>query len=87
MQGMETTLGGVAGTLKVQPGEVPERVNAMLDQIRRLERELSALKSKLATAQGDDLVGQAIEAVSYTHLDVYKRQVTGPAAPRRCARP
>ena len=61
MQGMETTLGGVAGTLKVQPGEVPERVNAMLDQIRRLERELSALKSKLATAQGDDLVGQAIE--------------------------
>ena len=61
MQGMESTLGGVAGTLKVQPGEVPERVNAMLDQIRRLERELSALKSKLATAQGDDLVGQAIE--------------------------
>ena len=61
MQGMESTLGGVAGTLKVQPGEVPERVNAMLDQIRRLERELSALKSKLAAAQGDDLVSQAIE--------------------------
>ncbi|MBL0208649.1 MAG: alanine--tRNA ligase [Propionivibrio sp.] len=61
MQNMETALGGVAGTLKVQPGEVHERVNSMLDQVRRLERELSALKSKLATAQGDDLVGQAVE--------------------------
>ena len=88
MQGMESTLGGVAGTLKVQPGEVPERVNAMLDQIRRLERELSALKSKLAAAQGDDLVSQAIEmkgskAVSYTHLDVYKRQKPASAGCRR----
>jgi alanyl-tRNA synthetase len=61
MQAMETTLGGVAGTLKVLPTEVPNRVNNLLDQIKRLERELSAIKGKLASSQGDDLATQAIE--------------------------
>ena len=61
MQGMETALGGVAGTLKVLPKDVPARVSAVLDQVKRLERELAALKGKLASAQGDDLVAQAVE--------------------------
>ncbi|MFW5329215.1 alanine--tRNA ligase [Hydrogenophaga sp. ZJX-1] len=61
VQGMEATLGGVAGTLKVTPGEVPARVGALLDQMRDLEKEMSALKSRLASAQGDELVNQAVE--------------------------
>ncbi|HQU80059.1 MAG TPA: alanine--tRNA ligase [Azonexus sp.] len=61
MQGMETALGGVAGTLKVLPKDVPARVSAVLDQVKKLERELAALKGKLASAQGDDLVAQAVE--------------------------
>jgi len=61
MQGMETALGGVAGTLKVLPKDVPARVAAVLDQVRKLERELAALKGKLASAQGDDMVGQAVD--------------------------
>jgi alanyl-tRNA synthetase len=61
MQGMETALGGVAGTLKVLPKDVPARVSAVLDQVRKLERELAALKGKLASAQGDDMVAQAVE--------------------------
>ena len=61
MQGMETALGGVAGTLKVLPKDVPARVSAVLDQVKKLERELAALKGKLASAQGDDLVAQAAE--------------------------
>jgi alanyl-tRNA synthetase len=61
VQGMETTLGGVAGTLKVTPGEVPARVDAMLDQMRDLEKEMTAIKGRLASAQGDELVGQAID--------------------------
>lgn len=61
MQEMETTLGGVAGTLKVLPTEVPGRVNSLLDQVRRLEREIAAIKGKLASSQGDDLAAQAIE--------------------------
>ncbi|MHB9119213.1 MAG: alanine--tRNA ligase [Burkholderiales bacterium] len=61
MQDMETALGGVAGTLKVLPRDVPARVAAVLDQVRKLERELAALKGKLASAQGDDLFNQAID--------------------------
>ncbi|MDD2663824.1 MAG: alanine--tRNA ligase [Dechloromonas sp.] len=61
MQDMEAALGGVAGTLKVLPREVPARVAAVLDQVRKLERELAALKGKLASAQGDELVDRAVE--------------------------
>jgi alanyl-tRNA synthetase len=32
----------------------------VLDQVRKLERELAALKGKLASAQGDDMVGRAV---------------------------
>ena len=31
--------------------------------------------------QRNEALQQYIEAVSYTHLDVYKRQVPGPACP------
>jgi alanyl-tRNA synthetase len=61
MQAMETALGGVAGTLKVLPKDVPARVTAVLDQVRKLERELAALKGKLASAQGDDMLAQALD--------------------------
>jgi len=61
MQRMESALGGIAGTLKVLPGEAHARVNSILEQVRHLERELAAMKSKLASAQGDDLVSGALE--------------------------
>lgn len=61
MQSMETTLGGVAGTLKVLPAEVPTRVNSLLGQLKNLERELATAKGKLASSQGDDLATQATD--------------------------
>jgi alanyl-tRNA synthetase len=61
VQGLETTLGGVAGSLKVTPNEVPARVTAVLEQVRELEKELIALKGRLASVQGDELIGQAVE--------------------------
>ncbi|MDP1607149.1 MAG: alanine--tRNA ligase [Rhodocyclaceae bacterium] len=61
VQGMEQALGGIAGTLKVVRAEAPARVAAVLDQVRKLERELAALKGKLASAQGDDLAAQAAD--------------------------
>jgi alanyl-tRNA synthetase len=60
VQRLEATLGGVAGTLKVVPSEVPARVGAMIEQVRDLEKELTALKGRLASVQGDDLQNQAI---------------------------
>jgi alanyl-tRNA synthetase len=61
VQAMESTLGGVAGTLKVTPHEVPARVSGLLDQMRDLEKELTAIKGKLASAQGDELMLQAVD--------------------------
>jgi alanyl-tRNA synthetase len=61
LQNMETTLGGVAGTLKVLPAEVASRVDHLIDQVKKLERELAIAKGKLASSQGDDLATQAID--------------------------
>ena len=61
MQGMETALGGVAGTLKVQPQDVQARVYSILDQVRQLERELTSLKTKQVAAQGDSLADQSVD--------------------------
>ena len=63
LQQLEGTVNGLAGTLKSAPAEVPARVAAVLDHVRALEKEITALKSKLASSQGDELVAQA-EAVN-----------------------
>jgi alanyl-tRNA synthetase len=61
LQELERTLGGVAGSLKVTPAEVPGRVSAVLEQVRALEKEIASLKGKLASAQGDELMAQAVD--------------------------
>ena len=61
LQQLEGVLGGVAGALKVAPAEVPGRVAAVLDQVKTLEKEIAALKGKLASAQGDELMAQAVD--------------------------
>ncbi|HEY8353732.1 MAG TPA: alanine--tRNA ligase [Methylophilaceae bacterium] len=61
LQRMGATLDDIAGTLKVLPVEVPRRVEALIEQVRKLERELSALKGKLASAKGDDLTRDAVD--------------------------
>jgi alanyl-tRNA synthetase len=61
LQSLETAMQGVAGTLKTAPDEVPARLQSVLDQVRSLERELAALKGRLASSQGDDLVSRATD--------------------------
>jgi len=61
LQRLEATLDGVAGALKVPAAEAPQRVAAVLDQVRALERELAALKGRLASAQGDELLARAVD--------------------------
>jgi alanyl-tRNA synthetase len=55
------TLDQAAGLLKTQPAEVPERIQALQQQTRQIERELERLQDKLAAAAGSDLVGQAVD--------------------------
>jgi alanyl-tRNA synthetase len=42
---------GVAGTLKATPAEVPVPPGRVLEQVRALEKEIAALKGKLASAR------------------------------------
>jgi alanyl-tRNA synthetase len=51
----------VADAVKVQPHEVAARVLQLIDNIKNSEKELARLKSKLASAQGDDLAAGAVE--------------------------
>jgi alanyl-tRNA synthetase len=61
LQSLESTVTEVAGTLKTTPADVSPRLHQVLDQVRALEKELTALKSKLASSQGDELVAKAID--------------------------
>jgi alanyl-tRNA synthetase len=57
----ERQLQEVAAALKAQPHEAAVRVAQILDNAKALEKELAALKSKLASAQGDELLNQAVD--------------------------
>jgi len=61
LQSLENTVHGLAGALKASPTELESRVHAVLDQMKALEKELAAAKSRLASAQGDELVNQAVD--------------------------
>jgi len=61
VQQLEGTVDKVAGALKVTPAEVDARVAALLEQLRALDKEMAALKARLASAQGDELAAQAVD--------------------------
>ena len=61
VQSMEQQLVGSAALLKTQPQEVEAKIGALLENIKALEKQLGALKSKVAASQGDDLLSQAVD--------------------------
>jgi alanyl-tRNA synthetase len=61
VQQQEQQLQEVSIALKAQPHEAAARVAQILDNAKVLEKELAALKSKLASAQGDELLNQAVD--------------------------
>ena len=61
LQSLEATVQAAAGTLKASPSELQNRIGQVLDQVRSLEKEVNALKGKLASSQGDELVLQAVD--------------------------
>jgi alanyl-tRNA synthetase len=61
LQEQERRVQGVSALLKTQPDELAERISGILDNVRALEKELARLKAKLASGQGDDLAGQAVD--------------------------
>ena len=61
LQDLEDTVGVAAATLKAPVAELTARLSSVVEHARALEKEVAALKGKLASAQGDELVGQALE--------------------------
>jgi alanyl-tRNA synthetase len=61
LQSLEDTVTQAAGSLKASPTELNARIAQVLDQVKALEKELAAAKGKLASAQGDELVKQAVD--------------------------
>ncbi len=61
VQDLDARVNAAAAALKAQPSELTQRIAQVQDQVKSLEKELGALKSKLASSQGDELAGQAIE--------------------------
>jgi alanyl-tRNA synthetase len=61
LQGLEDTVNQAASTLKAPVSEINGRIGQALDNARVLEKEVAALKGKLASSQGDELMNQAVE--------------------------
>ena len=61
VQEQEARLAEAAGLLRAQPQELGQKISQLIDSARALEKELARLKSKVASAQGDDLALQAVE--------------------------
>ncbi|RQR99845.1 alanine--tRNA ligase [Burkholderia sp. Bp8991] len=61
VQELDARVNEAAAALKAQPSELTQRIAQVQDQVKSLEKELGALKSKLASSQGDELAQQAIE--------------------------
>jgi alanyl-tRNA synthetase len=61
VQQQEAKLVEAAAALKTSPQDVSAKIGQIMDNVRSLEKELSRLKSKLASSQGDELVDQAVD--------------------------
>ncbi len=61
VQQNEIQLLEIAKALKTQPEEATQKIFQITDNVRRLEKNLSRLKLKLASSQADNLINQARE--------------------------
>ena len=61
LQSLEDTVNQAAGALKSPVAELNARIAQALENARTLEKEVAAFKGKLASAQGDELLTQAVD--------------------------
>ncbi|MGK0406124.1 MAG: alanyl-tRNA synthetase [Oleispira sp.] len=64
----ETTLNTIARSVKGSSDNVGEKVELVIAKNRQLEKELEALKAKLASSAGSDLASQAVPANGFKML-------------------
>ncbi|WP_198682990.1 alanine--tRNA ligase [Peristeroidobacter agariperforans] len=74
----DRVLRDVASLVKAGRDDVEDKVRQLLDRSRKLEKEVAALKSKLASGQGNDLTSGAVDVGG---LKVVATRVDGADAP------
>ena len=70
----DTRVKALANTLRVQPGEIVDRVDGLLDERKKLEREISDLKKALALGGGSRQADEARDIAGVSYLG---KTVTG----------
>jgi alanyl-tRNA synthetase len=61
IQAIDQRLKELSGVLKVAPDAIGDRLSQILERSKSLEKEVNELKSKIASASGDELLGQAVD--------------------------
>ena len=61
VQSLASRVNETASVLKVQPEEITQRIQQIQEQVKTLEKDLAAMKSKMASGQGDELLSQAVD--------------------------
>ena len=61
MEQVEADLQQLAALLKTSQEQITDKVGQLLERQRQVEKELEQLKGKLASSQGSDLAGQAVD--------------------------
>ena len=74
-QAARDALGAVAGALNAAPAQLPQRVAALQDDVKRLTRELQ--QAKTTAAMGGGGAGGAVESVQVAGVTLVARQVEG----------
>jgi alanyl-tRNA synthetase len=74
----DRVLRDVASLVKAGRDDVEDKVRQLLDRSRKLEKEVAALKSKLASGQGNDLSSSAVDVGG---MRVVATRVDGADAP------
>jgi len=74
----DRVLRDVASLVKAGRDDVEDKVRQLLDRSRKLEKEVAALKSRLASGQGNDLTSSAVDVGG---LKVVATRVDGADAP------
>jgi alanyl-tRNA synthetase len=74
VQKLDDQVNEAAAALKTQPAELTPRIAQVQEQVKSLEKELAALKSKLASSQGDELLEKAVDV---SGLKVLAAQLEG----------
>jgi alanyl-tRNA synthetase len=76
LRDVDTLVHETAAALKVQPSEIPQRVASLMDERRRLERELTEARKQLATG-GGAARGNGVEARDIGGVKFAARLVDG----------